>query len=565
MDFEWAQEERKNIHQVTKGGDIQDYGQNFQEHRDPRVQMSESGGYQQLYVNDCLPKVNIDEINILKGVATTCMANGDIHEKCMKGTRQLILEEIEKWRLDPDSPQILWLADVAGAGKSTVAKEMSEKWRFSGCLAGCFFFSRDAEETRTPRLFFTTIAQQGLVRLGQDVRAAVATGIRKLIDPIAATLEEQCSNIFVEPIKATKAPIILVLDALDECEPRTCKQLLRVLLPKLPSLSHLKLFMTSRPETHIQEELADVIYRNLSIRSDEVSNSKDVEYFMRQRLSKASLSHDQVEQIIDRAGGLFIWAKTVCHLLDNFRGNRNLFVDRILSGRLRQMDHIYRIALDQAIGTDKEEEKMVVHMNVLGIIVAACEPVSPNTIDKLLNSTESMAIINGLRSVLECGGEGALVRLLHPTFRQFLLNPNDGGRYFVDMNMAHKVIVGGCLSTMNKELEYNICKLHYDMQEYYKREFRFKPQELSELCLQHTSSALRYSCSFWANHIILHTDPIPSSLIFSIECFFKAKLLDWIYMVAVQGSIDSAVKALRKLASLKLVSNSNSCHFIQPG
>jgi hypothetical protein len=32
-------------------------------------------------------------------------------------------------------------------------------------------------------------------------------------------------------------------------------------------------------------------------------------------------------------------------------------------------------------------------------------------------------------------------------------------------------------------------------------------------------------------------------------------LLDWTYMVAVQGSIDRAIGTLRRLASLKLVSN----------
>jgi hypothetical protein len=510
-----------------------------------------------------LHKANQDEFNTIKGIKTAEMANGNLHKKCMRGTRHSILEEIEKWHLDSQAPQILWLADVAGAGKSTVAKDVMEKWKLNGCLAGRFFFSRDAEETRTPRLFFTTIAQQGLAQLDAHVRTAVATGIRKLIDPVAATLEEQCSNIFVEPIKATKTTITLVLDALDECEPQTCQQLLRILLLQLSNLPHLRLFINSRPETHIRDELADINYQNLSLRSDEVSNSKDVEFFMEQRLRKLSLSQVQVGQVIERAGGLFIWAKTVCDLLDNFRGDRDSFIDRIVSSKLRKMDSIYRIALDQAIGTDKEEENMVAYMNVLSVIVATCEPVSPNTIDKILNSSESMAIVNDLRSVLECWGADALVRFLHPTFREFLLNANDSSRYFVDTNVAHDIIVRGCLSTMDKELEYNTCQLHYDMGQYDDIGLYFKTRKLSEVCLQHTSSALRYSCSFWADHIILHTDPICSSLIFSIECFFKARFLDWIYMVAVQGFIDSAVKALRKLASLKLVSN--TCHFIQQG
>ncbi|PVF94573.1 hypothetical protein CPB86DRAFT_828491, partial [Serendipita vermifera] len=65
----------------------------------------------------------IEAVNLLKGVATAYLANGGIHKRCMKETRRSVLEEIEKWRSDPDECQILWLADVAGAGKSTVAKE----------------------------------------------------------------------------------------------------------------------------------------------------------------------------------------------------------------------------------------------------------------------------------------------------------------------------------------------------------------------------------------------------------------------------------------------------------
>jgi hypothetical protein len=103
---------------------------------------------------------------------TASMASGDIHRRCMEGTRESILEKIEQWRIEPLAPQVLWLADVAGSGKSTVAKHLAEKWKAQGCLAGRFFFSRDAEETRTPKLFFTTISQQGLAHLGPDVRTA---------------------------------------------------------------------------------------------------------------------------------------------------------------------------------------------------------------------------------------------------------------------------------------------------------------------------------------------------------------------------------------------------------
>jgi hypothetical protein len=485
--------------------------------------------------------VELEVDNLLRGVATAYLANGGIHKRCMKETRLPVLEKIDKWRLDPFGPRILWLSDVAGAGKSTVAKEVAEKWKAQGILAGRFFFSRDAEETRTPKLFFSTIAQQGLAHLCSEVRTAVAVGIRRLINPVSATLEEQCSDIFIAPLQAIQKPIVLVLDALDECEPATCRQLLNVLLPHLSNIPHLKLMMTSRPDSYIQAELKEVTCQELSLRSDVVSNSRDVELFMNERLKGTSLPQSQITQLIERAGGLFIWAKTVCDLQDRFRGNKSSFIDRILSQKLRQMDSIYRIALDQAVGKDSAEENMEAYMNVLSIVVAAYEPVSPNTIDKLLNTSDTMDIIKDLGSVLECDEENAVIRFLHPTFREFLLDKEACDRYYIDINAAHTLLAQGCLSVMEGELDYDICKLYSEQESY------FQPEKLIQKCIQYVSSALQYSCGFWVNHILLPANGISTKLTSTVELFFTCKLLDWIYVLSVQGFIDKALTMLRKL------------------
>jgi hypothetical protein len=491
--------------------------------------------------------VTSEELNIIRGVTTASMANGDIHRRCMEGTRQPILEEVERWRLDPTSPQILWLADVAGSGKSTVAKEMAEKWREQGCLAGKFFFSRDAEETRTPKLFFTTIAQQGLARLGPEVRSIVAAGNSKLIDPVSAMLEEQCSAIFLAPLRMIHVPTILALDALDECEPQACQHLLRIIIRYLPNLPHLKVCMTSRPETHIRAQLSDVAYRELSLRSDDLSSSKDVEFYISHRLNGNWLTAIHKAQLIERAGGLFIWARTVCDLLENFRGNRLAFINRVLSQKVQEMDAIYRIALEQAIGINKAKETIDAYIDVLSTIVAAYEPMTPKMINRLLMISDSMEIVNDLKSVLECRDEDAPIRFLHPTFREFLLNKETCGRYFVDSSVAHNLVARGSLSVLKEELEYDLCKL-YGFQE-----LQFGSEQLSQRCLEYTSSTLRYSCSFWASHILLQNECIPPSLISLIEEFFRCKLLDWTYMVGVQGSIDKAFTMLRKLISAKSV------------
>ncbi|PVF94547.1 hypothetical protein CPB86DRAFT_636821, partial [Serendipita vermifera] len=281
-----------------------------------------------------------DEIHLIKELPSAHLANGGIHQLCMEGTRLAVLEEARRWGNDNESPQILWLNDVAGSGKSTVAKQIAHEWKLSGILAGRFFFSRDAEETRTTKLFFSTIAQQGISHLGAAVQTILANGICKLRNPVSATIEEQCLEIFTAPLRVMASTVILVLDGLDECEPGACQQLLQILLPCLPSLRHLKLFLTSRPEQHIKDQLQDYCLQILSLRSDSNTNIRDVGLFMSVKLTKSRLPQEQVAQLIKNADGLFIWASTVCNLLHNFR------------------DSIYRVALDQAIGKDTEKENL---------------------------------------------------------------------------------------------------------------------------------------------------------------------------------------------------------------
>jgi hypothetical protein len=388
-------------------------------------------------------------MNLIRGMTTASLANGAFHKRCMEGTRLNVLSEAREWAADNTAPQIFWLNGVAGSGKSTVAKHLVEGWKSEDRLAGCFFFSRDSEETRTPKLFFTTIAQQGLSRLGSAARTTVALGISKLINPVSATLEDQCSSIFEAPLQAIQLNTVLVIDALDECDLKACRQLLEVLLPRLSNLPQLKVFLTSRPEFHIHEALREHNLQLLSLRIDGLENQQDVEFYMRHSLQTFPISEEQVGKLVERASGLFIFAATVCQLLQHLRGNRDDFIDRILTESLRQMDSLYRNALEQAFHSSREED-VEPCMNVLKLMVVAVKPLSPRTIDRLFRTSNSMDIVSDLRSVLECSTLDEPARFLHPTFREFLLDPQISGRFYVDIKSAHFLLGKCCLLVMNE-------------------------------------------------------------------------------------------------------------------
>ncbi|CAG8546927.1 15389_t:CDS:2 [Acaulospora colombiana] len=383
----------------------------------------------------------------------TVSANGDIHGICMEGTRLQILQEINEWKHANDAPQILWLCDVAGAGKSTVAKQLVEAWKEESGFAGCFFFSRDVEETQTAKYFFSTIAQQGVSRLSSKTQTAVVKGIHKISDPVSATLEEQCCAIFTEPLEAFEQPTILVLDAFDECEPHTGQKLLGILLQQLTHLPHLKLFVASRPEPHIEGLLLkDHSPQRMSLREDRASNCHDVECYMRQQLHDQGLEGEQIDALITRADGLFIWASTVCSLFQEPCDPTEL-LHVILSQSIPKMDTIYHIVLSRALGKDPVETCEAAYFNVLKLIVVAYIPISPNTVDDLLEARYSMKVVSRLGSVLECRGPDQPIRFLHSTFREFLLTEE------IDFARAHYFMSKKCLTVMKKHLEYDTYRL----------------------------------------------------------------------------------------------------------
>jgi hypothetical protein len=86
---------------------------------------------------------------------------GGQHRSCLEGTRRAIMEEIRTWARSRDTKESLYcIADVAGTGKSTVAKTMEAEWLREGILAARFYFSQEGSAVRTANDFCCSIADQ---------------------------------------------------------------------------------------------------------------------------------------------------------------------------------------------------------------------------------------------------------------------------------------------------------------------------------------------------------------------------------------------------------------------
>ncbi|KAK6981439.1 hypothetical protein R3P38DRAFT_3234209 [Favolaschia claudopus] len=128
-----------------------------------------------------------------------------VREECLPGTRSKIIQEIAQQLLTPsETAQIVWLSGVAGSGKSTIASSLS--------------FSRNDVTGSEPILILHSIAL-GLANAHPNIKQAICRADDANL--VHAPFNKQFRELLLRPLVSVKqhlvGPIILVLDALDEC------------------------------------------------------------------------------------------------------------------------------------------------------------------------------------------------------------------------------------------------------------------------------------------------------------------------------------------------------------
>ncbi|KAG2749803.1 WD40 repeat-like protein [Suillus brevipes Sb2] len=138
-------------------------------------------------------------------------------KNCLTGTREDILSEIKCWIrcTGEDVPRVLWLFGTAGKCKSAIAHTIANWSHERGGMQACFCFDRTRKFERRHEKIFTTIARD-LADCDITMRGALA-----------------CAELFVGPIgeasKAITAPVLLVIDALDESGDMNTREILGLL------------------------------------------------------------------------------------------------------------------------------------------------------------------------------------------------------------------------------------------------------------------------------------------------------------------------------------------------
>src|ERR1700760_2999070 len=142
---------------------------------------------------------------------------------CFGNTREALLKDISQWVPALDKAPIYVLSGLAGIGKSTVAQTVAARSDDLHSLGASFFFSRGEIDRRNAQKFFTTIAYQ-LCVYDQEFAHAIGSALltKQGSDATTKGPARQLDALILNPlrdiVKSRSRPIIIVVDALDDCD-----------------------------------------------------------------------------------------------------------------------------------------------------------------------------------------------------------------------------------------------------------------------------------------------------------------------------------------------------------
>jgi hypothetical protein len=483
------------------------------------------------------------------------------------------------WSENPSSACIFWLSGMAGTGKSTIARTVAHNFAGRKRLGASFFFSRGRGDLGHAAKFFTSLAVQ-LAHTVPALKPYVCRAMTENFNISQQGLGEQWKHLVFQPLSNLKDGLlkpqilILVIDALDECEGEDDVRLILRLLSQTKTLKpvQLRVFLTSRPETPIRFGFLDIpkaTHQDFVLHTISASVIEhDITIFFyhqleiireRRHLPKQWPDEQSIKLLVQRAGGLFIYAATVCRFIGKFRPieRLSLVLQRKTTSKLptRDLDEMYTKVLESLIPGDydehDQEELAGLFTKIVGSIVILFDSLSATALANLLTlSKEDIdETLDHLHSVLDVpDGQDSPTRLLHPSFRDFLLDKQrcHDQHFWVDEKMAHEALAESCLRLMSGNLKRDICDLRAPGSQASKVDGRRIKQSLP--------ADLQYACQYWVQHLQRSEARLYDNG--QVHVFLREHLLHWFEALSLMRKTSEGVLAIILLESMTTVSDS---------
>ncbi|CAE6484512.1 unnamed protein product [Rhizoctonia solani] len=473
---------------------------------------------------------------------------------CTEGTRTNVLVPMSEWATSLNSGGVYWMNGMAGTGKTTIAYSLCQQLDTpeNRLLCASFFCSRSLPECRSVGRIIPSIAYQ-IAQCSRPFRYALSKATEENPDAHTRSVHIQFDSLILQPLsdvrvrEAFPTNMVVVIDALDECEDvKSTQQILEVLLTKSKGLP-IKFMLSSRPEAAIRHQMkkngtwidSRVVLHELD--SGEVQT--DIKTYLRAELAPISPSELEIKKLADHAGVLFIYAATVIRYVgyDDFGRNPRVRLNTMLgvsnqrgNGPTKDIDQLYGAILEKAMNDDELGKMELEDMKlILNTVVCAKAPLAVDALNSLLKLDDTgrvHAALHPLWSVLHVMGPEMTVTTLHASFPDYLTDPRRSGnsKWHCDAATHHGILARKSFEHIRDTVpQFNICKLEssylYDSQ----------VKDLDARMDKYIPLELRYACQYWSAHL----DASDSGLVSLLEQFLIKQLLLWMEVMNLTKNI----------------------------
>jgi NACHT domain len=520
-------------------------------------------------------KIDLLKLPIAESAAFDSYAD-ELDARCHPETRVELRQQIKEWADNSQGKCIFWLCGIAGTGKSTISRTVAQSFADKGQLGGSFFFKRGEGDRGNASRFFTTITAQLVIKI-PTLLSFVSEAIEADPSLTGKSMKEQFEKLLLQPLSKVSDQmlrLIIVIDALDECERERDINTILLLLPQIQHVASvsLKVFVTSRPELPIRlgfKNMSGVAYQDMILHEiPRATIEHDISAFLKHEFGKIRNTNNHLhpshvlpsdwpgemnlKTLVDMAIPLFIFAATVCRYVGDVRWDPQQRLRTVLkyqtASQASKLDRTYFPILNGLlIDLSDEESKTLIEefQYVVGSIVLLASPLSTVSLARLLDIPEEVinCRLDSLHSVLSVPIDRQLpIRLLHLSFREFLIDSQKESKcpFWVDDKKTHKFVATKCLELMSNSLKENICDL---------RNPGTLQAEVERQTIDNSLTAdVQYACCYWVYHLEQGGSQISDHS--TPHSFLSEDLLHWLEALSLIGRLHESIAMISSLITL---------------
>jgi hypothetical protein len=525
-------------------------------------------------------KADLAKLIIAKGATYDSSAEGEL-AKCLFGTRTEMIQRIADWARSPTGERIFWLCGKAGTGKSTIARTIAQKLDGEKLLGASFFFKRGRADRSHATLLFPTIARQ-LADLFPEAGHTIAAVLDQDSLLCDKHLKPQFDKLILQPLQRldsnaiSSAGLVLVIDALDECDNgESVKTILR-LLSRVEVITSIRLrvFVTSRPELPVElgfKDMSGDMHHDVRLEeAQQATIARDIRIYYEhqfQEIKRNSWQHyddipaewpgeHSIQSLVIQAVPLFIFAFTVTRYIafDPLR-RLHLMLQQSHNKSLGGLKGTYLPILNQLVACEDDDQhssRIAEFQRIVGSIVLLNDPLSASALSHLLETHlgDVTRVLRPLHSVLNIprAADGRIelstpITLFHLSFRDFLVDADLKGEnmFCIEAKRTHGVLGKHCIRLLDSGgLKEDICGVV--------RPGTRRAEVTKQTVHASLPEAVEYACLYWVQHVVASGECIADND--TVHRFLNKHLLHWIEALSWLGKSTHVIHNLEALQSI---------------